>query len=267
MTLDKTDLDQYWTVSADDRVRMRMLLWSLAFCTPHLLFLSLPSLALPDTLEVARPGVVAWAGAVLGIAALRGQIPLAQAVHVRNALGTLYFVFSAFFVSFVVIGLLRLLVLKRSFYASILVHLASMLHLLMYNGLSLEVPVVAQLSIAVGVVGCVYAVCAIAWIRQENFAVRQGWGGAVPDDRFSIAGESEGDVDDADAVMGEDDVLRDMMHSVEVELQGTERAILLHAQPAPPRIQVGAEDVLEPVREQVSDEGENHDEDEVGEKK
>ena len=74
-----------------------------------------------------------------------------------------------------------------------------------------------------------------AFIRHENVAVRQGWGGRVPDDRFSIAGESD-DLDLEDHVLEDErDIpvhsLDDVMDRVEEELQVTERAILLHTVP------------------------------------
>ena len=236
VVLDKAELTQYLTGGADDRIRVRMLLWSLAFATPPLLSWTLtPSLSLPENLELARPGVVAWAGSILAIAVLRDSMPIARVIHVQNALGTMYFLFSAFGTAFVVIGLLRLLLMRRSLHASILVHLASVVHLLMYNGLSLNLAVVVQLSVAVAVIACVYAVVAVLFIRHENVAVRQGWGGRVPDDRFSIAGESD-DLDLEDhALEDERDIpvhsLDDVMHRVEEELQVTERAILLHTVP------------------------------------
>ena len=213
-----------------------MLLWSLAFATPTLLSWTLtPSLSLPENLELARPGVVAWAGSILALAVLRDSMPIARVIHVQNALGTMYFLFSAFGTAFVVIGLLRLLLMRRSLHASILVHLASVVHLLMYNGLSLNLAVVVQLSVAVAVIACVYAVVAVLFIRHENVAVRQGWGGRVPDDRFSIAGESD-DLDLEDHVLEDErDIpvhsLDDVMDRVEEELQVTERAILLHTVP------------------------------------
>ena len=81
-------------------------------------------------------------------------MPIARVIHVQNALGTMYFLFGLG-TAFVVIGLLRLLLMRRSLHASILVHLASVVHLLMYNGLSLNLAVVVQLSVAVAVIACV----------------------------------------------------------------------------------------------------------------
>ena len=61
VVLDKAELTQYLAGGSDDRIRVRMLLWSLAFATPTLLsWTPTPSLSLPENPSSRAPA--SWHG-------------------------------------------------------------------------------------------------------------------------------------------------------------------------------------------------------------
>lgn len=200
--LDRAEFEQYLASGADARMPVRVVLWSLCFCAPALLALGAgPDADLAQNIELARPGVAATAGVVLLGALAQQPLPLVEILHTVNALGSFYLWCSGFLLAALAFAVLRLLALRRSLYACMVLHGACIARVFAYDGLSLASGTVQHLVVVICILGTAYVGLAVLIVRGENHAIRLGWGGQFHDDRFVIGtsdDEDDGMVDGVD---------------------------------------------------------------------